>query len=379
MSHDGRNIEIEINSTRIAGVVLPELISYTFDWWLNSDDHPGWDFSTSILTLNLTSSRLIGAATGLAPAFLRIGGSRADLVVYHFEPNDEEERKTCEHQPNSCLTMARWEDILAFAFKVKARVVFTLNYLGYTQHDTVDWDVVPIYRFLNYTASRHSQSDTVYGFELGNEPLHKGNKVQNMERYAKSHEILRNMIDTLWMHAPSSKPKLMGPATTGSSKAFSKALSAIGSFLDVATYHKYRLGDGEDTNLAKKAIDPSSFKRSDGFDDASFKTSNFLPSSDAQVWIGEGAMAYHSGQDGVTNTFSSSFSYANQLGEIATSKPFAHSVFCRQTLTGGNYELLAHEENYEPNPDYLDCKTLEYSHGNCGAGCPRHRLLHTRI
>lgn len=333
------------------GVVAPEFVSFTLDWWLQNDDHPGWDASTSILTMNLTASRLIGAAAGLAPAFLRIGGSRADVIIYHFDQSDEEERKHCFINSNACLTMGRWDDILNFAAKVKARVVFTLNYIGYTETDTVDWDTSKVFKLLNYTATYHSQSGVLYGLELGNEPLHNA-KVKNMTRYAESFRALRNMIDTLWDNVPMAfKPKLMGPATTGAGSSFSTCLTAIGQYLDVATYHRYQ-DDGKDHQLSKKATSPHFFRRSESFDEAANKTSNMLLIQNAQVWVGEGAMAYHSGQDGVTNTFASSFWYAHNLGEMATSKPISHSVFCRQTLTGGHYELLDHQADYEPNPDY---------------------------
>ena len=79
----------------------------------------------------------------------------------------------------------------------------------------------------------------------------------------------------------------MGPATTGSGKSFTKGLEMIGKYLDVATYHKYRLGDGGDSNLSKKAMQPLSFSRSESFDEAAFKTSSKLRNENAQVWIGE--------------------------------------------------------------------------------------------
>lgn len=345
------DVSISVHTTQVTGVVNPEFVSYTLDWWLHNQDHSGWDVTTSVLTMDLNSSRLVGAAAGLAPAFLRIGGSRADNIVYHFDPNNDEEREQCDLHPKLCLSKDRWDEILSFASKIKARVVFTLNYFGYTNKDTADWDTSKVFNLLNHTVTHHS-SGVLYGIELGNEPLHKNKKVKNLERYANSYGALRMMIDALWNDVPINlKPKLMGPASTKPGKRFSEGLTAVGKYLDVVTYHQY-MGDGEDQNLAEKVMRSNFFQLRRKVDEASFQASQTLLNNNAQLWVGEGALAYHSGQDGVTNTFASSFWYAHYLGEMATSIPLSHNVFCRQTLTGGHYELLDHKANYEPNPDY---------------------------
>lgn len=54
------------------------------------------------------------------------------------------------------------------------------------------------------------------------------------------------------------------------------------------------------------------------------------------------------GQNGTTNAFASGFWYLDELGTLAT---MDHTVMCRQTLSGGNYELLS-KGSFEPNPDY---------------------------
>lgn len=67
-----------------------------------------------------------------------------------------------------------------------------------------------------------------------------------------------------------------------------------------------------------------------------------------ELWVGEIAAAWHSGEPGVTNRFISSFWYADALGLLAT---LNHTGFCRQTLIGGNYGLL-NRTTAEPNPDF---------------------------
>jgi hypothetical protein len=64
------------NDASTLGIVAPEFISTTIDWWTPSKDNGAWADS-SVLTANLSNPKLIGAARGLSPYFLRIGGSQA--------------------------------------------------------------------------------------------------------------------------------------------------------------------------------------------------------------------------------------------------------------------------------------------------------------
>lgn len=66
-----------------------------------------------------------------------------------------------------------------------------------------------------------------------------------------------------------------------------------------------------------------------------------------QLWVGESAFAWHSGQEGVTDTFLSSPWWMSALGQLSAT----HSGFCRQTLIGGNYELV-NKTTRAPNADW---------------------------
>ena len=67
------------------------------------------------------------------------------------------------------------------------------------------------------------------------------------------------------------------------------------------------------------------------------------------IWVGETAAAWHSGRDNVTNAFESSMWAVIQLGQYAGIIP--HAAQCRQTLVGGNYEII-NKTTITPNPDY---------------------------
>ena len=76
---------------------------------------------------------------------------------------------------------------------------------------------------------------------------------------------------------------------------------------------------------------------------AGIKAANF----EGEVWVGESAFAWHSGREGVTDTFLSAPWWMSALGQLAPT----HSGFCRQTLIGGNYELV-NKTTRAPNADW---------------------------
>jgi len=80
----------------------------------------------------------------------------------------------------------------------------------------------------------------------------------------------------------------------------------------------------------------------------------------AEIWVGEIAAAWHSGQDNVTNAFESSFWYTDALGVLAMNN---HTGFCRQTMYGGWYSLL-NGTTWHPNSDFYIAKLWHDLMGN---------------
>ena len=338
------------------GNVAPEFVSATMDFWPPNAE--GWG-NSSVINAQF-SAKLIGIAKALSPFFLRIGGSQADTIIYDFPTGqntsiDELLSSQCQKNAQHCLTQDRWEEVLDFADESGARIVFTLAYLLHTRdddgnNDKHDWDSANAKRLLEYTAnSRHGMLGTVYGFELGNELRHKG-KSKNVTRMVEAYKDLRSIVDEIWQ-TNNNKPFIIGPACTGKSE-FSNLLAKLGPFIDIGTYHKYH-GGGKDANLPKRARQPSFYAHPMSFASQPKAVVEHMSNNtvEAQLWIGEGAMAYNSGRQGVTNSFVGSLWYADLLGSLAKTQPIQHSVYCRQALIGGYYELVSHE-TLDPNPDY---------------------------
>ena len=364
------------------GRIAPEFVSFTMDWW--SDRHIPWG-NSSVLNANFQDPHLIDLASALAPSFWRIGGSQADTIVY--DPFDT----TAKCKPNRCLTMERWDEILDFAAKIGARIVFGLNYLSHTQKDTVDWDSTVARQFLNYTR-HHSLGHVIYGYELGNELTH-GAKASNLTRMVIAYQELRSIVDELYNNNNSdnddssprlARPKIMGPASTGRGTLV-KLLKRLGPEMDIVTYHKYHARGGETSTQEeiKFAMNPSfqthayHFKDTSDAVDKYFYQQRKYPTDDNNLlWIGEGAMSYNSGRPGVTNTMVSTFWYANLLAVLSKTQPIAHSVYCRQALLGGYYELIQHNASttpsgqvvLKPNPDYWIARLYKLTVGQASIG-----------
>eukprot|EP01052_Picozoa_sp_SAG31_P018006 SAG31_NODE_1257_length_9081_cov_7.585838_5_plen_210_part_00 len=66
------------------------------------------------------------------------------------------------------------------------------------------------------------------------------------------------------------------------------------------------------------------------------------------VWLGEGGPHNGGGGGEYASTFVSSFGYLDTLGTLAA---LNHSVFARQTLVGGNYELLRCSSGQPTGPE----------------------------
>ena len=260
------------------------------------------------------------------------------------------------------MTSQRWDEALNFASSSGARIVFTLAYERHTRgtanhrdnNDSSDWDSTNAKLFLEYTAnSEHAKLGTVYGFELGNELRHKG-KIKNVTRIVNAYKELRQLVGEIWSrdeYKHYHRPKILGPASTGKGET-SKLVAEVGPHLDFVSYHKYH-GGGKQPELEQYVRHPSYYIHPMKVAGPGQAIINYMAnnSEKAQLWIGEGAMAYNSGRAGVTDSFVGSLWFANLLEAVAKTKPIAHSVYCRQALIGGYYELVSHE-TLTPNPDY---------------------------
>ena len=213
----------------------------------------------------------------------------------------------------------------------------------------MNWKQNNTENFVKYVAQHNAKH--IAGFEVGNE---KCGQI-DPKIYAGDMIFLRKLVDENWQSG-AAKPLVIAPDCNpihGQWVTDFLGNASIGArpAADVFTYHNY-VGYGLDPQLASKIMNPSGKFFDSGPGRAAAMIDGWKKIGQPrgmQIWVGEIAAAWHSGEPGVTNRFISSFWYADALGLLAS---LNHTGFCRQSLIGGNYGLL-NRTTALPNPDYF--------------------------
>jgi heparanase 1 len=333
-----------------------KLVSFNFDWH-PPDEGPTWGQNASIVSLDLQNPRLKKLTAAMSPAYLRIGGSEADDAVFDFDNACKNTRGGSGiPDPAYCMTTSRWDEVLGFAKETGVDVAFTVNVMygrnctvrckkqpcagGNTGYGTCSpWDPSNALALLKYTAQKGLH---IGGFEVGNEKEH----VLTPADYASCMQIMRKAIDSLWPDA-TSRPLLIGPDENPRADWLHEMLVQGGDVADVVTYHLYA-GYGLDPSLSKELVDPGflDFTRLIG---GNIQRVVQAAAPHAQLWVGETAAAWHSGEAGITDAFESGFWFVDQLGTLAS---MSHAAMCRQCFVGGNYSMIGVNDGFVPRPDY---------------------------
>jgi heparanase 1 len=320
-----------LDDSHIVNEVHQEYGSFNLDWWGPSYD--GWG-RAGLLNIDLASPKLIYLAMQLTPAYLRIGGTLADTIVYEVG-----QHSACTLGVN-CLNMTRWQQVLNFTWETGLTLVFDLSE-RYGKGKPGTWDPSNAKNFISYTNTLPFSS-AILGYELGNELNIAG---YSPTACAQDFITLRNIFNQFWPEK-TAQPLLIGPDVTTSPSWLAQFLQKAGSIIDIVTYHMY-LGYGLDPQLPQKILQPSFLNQSRLLAEPIVAAKKrYAPN--ATLWCGETAAAWHSGQNNTTNRFISGFWFLDQLGALAQ---MDHKVQCRQTLVGGYYELIE-KWTLEPNPDY---------------------------
>lgn len=177
----------------------------------------------------------------------------------------------------------------------------------------------------------------------------------NFTEYIGWYHQLGGLLRSLWADDMDRRPLLVGPCEgmvswdkdpaifyNFTSQWVRRVVSETAGVLDVLVYHSYN-------NDALQSKDTATFflkqteKQAQAYLEEASRVSPALP-----VWLGEGA--FHNGgcSVGGCNAFASSMYYIDALSKLAE---MGHFGFNRQSLVGGNYELLD-TDSLEPNPDF---------------------------
>ncbi|XP_046859352.1 heparanase-like [Xenia sp. Carnegie-2017] len=307
--------------------------------------HPNFDFS---------SIKLQTLAKGLSPAYLRIGGTNGDFLL--FDPDENSHLSTRTFKENSdqktayngwtnfTMTTKDVDNLFSWAYNNELKVIFGLNILQRDSKTNL-WNSTNAQQLMKYLISRGFTCD----WELGNEPfdLQKFNRTISGKQLAENFRILRKLLNKY----PEYENMIAGPDLSSPWKSplrssyFKEFLENINDNIDALTYHQYY------TN--KKATVSKFYDVS--ILDSLIKEVNTLKlilenskASIKELWLGETSSAYGGGVPGVSNSYIAGFMWLDKLGLAARS---GHSVVIRQTFYGGSYDLVD-QNTFDPFPDY---------------------------
>jgi hypothetical protein len=336
--------------------------------WANAD----------VLTMDLADPdfALLSAAfsdVGLAapvPTLLRIGGSYNDAVSYETpeEPcppgSIRGARPTTPPAggPTFCLTRARWAEINAYADAAGFQILFGVNfYAGRNSTPggphTGPANLTNLEHWLAMNAALAYPS--LRGIELGNE-------LNDVPAAVYGADVVRAraLLDRAYAgSAAVKKPLLTGPAINFWDAGYLKTLFAIPSVvaaLDVFTHHHY--GPKATDNVTVGDAWSPHFLVQSALDAAAVRAETPLwTASGKPLWVSETALAWDSGRNGTSNTFSDGPWYITQLAGMAY---HGVSAQARQTLRGGFYQLLSNDTGrVAPNPDWWTARVFKRAMG----------------
>ena len=294
--------------------------------------------NSSVLTVNLQDAGFRDLVTHLSPAHLRIGGSEGDYAVY--QTPDALVCPKVNLTGNFCLSMDRWDELNAFAQQCGVSILFGLNALTGRSNDNAHQNQSALASFIRYNAAKNYSS--LRAFEYGNEK-----EEFNATTYAADYASLRGILNDAYAATPAHlRPLLIGPDININNKWDQVFWRGAMQSINATTYHLY-IGYGLDNNLPKQAWN-ATFLKVSGASARGVVAAAKAVNLSVPLWVGETALAWHSGRNGTTNSFSSGPWMMTQYGALAQ---LGHKVQCRQTLRGGYYELID-KFTSKPNPDY---------------------------
>ena len=341
--------EVYVNTQEYVHETAQEFLSIALD---SSLIRYGWK------EFDFDSEKTKNLARGLYPAYLRIGGTDEDFLLFddrlrrqrqsaQFEDTKSERmNQAAEQYTNFTMSASDVDDIFHFATATELKVIFGLNVL-LREPRSNRWDSENAEKLMRYISGK----GFACGWELGNEPVDlKGlvNRTITGGQLAEDFQILRALLDK----HPEYGNVLVGPDVSSPwngdkrpvfLKEFLRNMKRLRS-INAMTYHQYY------TDNKASVADFYSPEILDLLIKEIQKVKNIIVESGAIVstWLGETSSSYDGGVPGVSDSFVAGFMWLDKLGVAAR---LGHKVVIRQSFYGGAYSLI-HEKSFDPFPDY---------------------------
>lgn len=336
---DRRFLSFAVDSSQVVGG----------DWWadITGDDDGEVD------PYDFTRPALRKLTAELAPALLRIGGSEADKIFYALDDGAPSEPPGAYEL---VLTRAQLDAVCDFAVDLGLDLLFTLNAGPGPRDEELSWSPDNARALIEHVRARDCP---VVVWELGNEingfqAIHGTDFRIDGEQYAEDVATARALVDDV---APDSA--LAGPSSAfwphwGELAPVMPEFMALGGeHLDIVTWHYYpqqseRCPVQSQRSSLYGLLDPAALDEVATWA-AHVEALRDEHAPNASVWLGETGHAQCGGVAGQSDRFVTGFWWLDELGQMARR---GQPMVVRQTLSGGNYQIID-EETLAPAPDYF--------------------------
>ena len=303
---------------------------------------PEYDFSRP---------RLRALAQELAPAFLRIGGTDADRVIYDMSADPIED---APEGFEFVFTAAQVDGVFEFAETLDYDVMFTIGAGKGSRDEASAWTPDNGRKLLEYISSKAYQ---VKLWELGNEWnlffLH-GVAIptsQVVADFAAARTLLEEFYDDFMFGGVSSA---YWPSLGEVTPVYVDFLQMGGAeLIDVITWHYYpqqsQRGGPVVTDPWERGLLLMPERLDIGLDFADeIADQRDADAPGTPIWLGETGHAQYGGQPDASDKYEGTFWWLDQLGGLARR---GQQISVRQTLSGSHYGLID-DATLDPRPDY---------------------------
>jgi heparanase 1 len=359
----GQRVDLEFLDTQPLGRVSEKYLSFAIDtsqvvggrWWGASGEIEVGTGSHHTQPFDFSDKKLIALTRELSPAFLRIGGTEADLVYYDVDSS------LASDLPRGFDLVFKKDQIdalAAFVEETQLSLFFTVN-AGPGPRSEGRWNSQNAEKLLRYMKSKDYPVEV---WELGNEPnaywiIHGLRHQIDGKTYADDFLHFKKTVKRFFPSASVAGAScaywpLLGEPLNFFFGVHKDFLKAGGDHVDIVTWHYYpqqsrRCGVAVRRANPDRMLDPRNLDEMVKWS-LQVNAEQAEYASQAEVWLGETGHAQCGGEPGVSDTFVGSLWWLDQL---ALGARLGQKVMVRQTLAGSDYGLIDHA-SMEPLPDY---------------------------
>jgi hypothetical protein len=291
--------------------------------------------------INLTNARLRELASALAPAYLRVSGTWANITYFADSDNVPSAPPTGFE---GILTRRQWRDVIDFAHAVDARIVTSFA-VGPGNRDSAGlWTPDQARRLLDFT---RAAGGSIAAAEFMNEPnlVANGGLPAGYGPAAYGHDF---KLFHAFMKQTVRETMILGPGAINEAPEASDLLAASGPGVDALSYHYYGALSERctGTTTPEAALSEAWLSRTDQTL-AFYRTLRDRFEPGKPIWLTETAETACGGNPWAA-TFLDTFRYLDQLGRLAKA---GVQVVMHNTLAASDYALLD-ERTLTPRPNY---------------------------